>query len=93
MSKYFGKTWWGEQFLNSLSNIDYSNRLERGSRYARNGSVKSITINQNQINAKVSGSQPKPYNVDIIIPPFFNPELGKFIKALSQKPTIISKFP
>ena len=91
MSKYFGKTWWGEQFLNSLSNIDYSNRLERGNRYARNGSVKSITINQNQINAKVSGSQPKPYNVDIIIPPFFNPELGKFIKALSQKPTIISK--
>ncbi|MCE9538415.1 MAG: T9SS type A sorting domain-containing protein [Bacteroidetes bacterium] len=23
MSKFFGKTWWGEQWLNSLSNIDY----------------------------------------------------------------------
>ena len=91
MNKFFGKTWWGEQWLNSLSNIDYENRLERGSRYARNGSVKTIKINDNQIHAKVAGSRPKPYSIDIILPPFFDPELGIFIKALSQKPTIISK--
>lgn len=91
MSKFFGKTWWGDQWLNSLSNIDYENRLERGSRYARNGSIKTIKINGNQIHAKVSGSRPKPYSVDIILPPFFDPELSTFIKALSQKPTIISK--
>ena len=91
MSKLFGKTWWGDQWLNSLSNIDYENRLERGSRYARNGSVKTIKITGNQIHAKVSGSMPKPYSVDIILPPFFDPELGTFIKALSKKPTIISK--
>lgn len=91
MSKFFGKTWWGEQWLNSLSNIDYENRLERGSRYARNGSIKTIKINNNQIHAKVTGSRPKPYSVDVILPPFFDPELGTFIKLLSQKPTIISK--
>jgi uncharacterized Zn finger protein/ERCC4-related helicase len=91
MSKHFGKTWWGEQWLNSLAEIDYGNRLERGSRYARNGSIKSININNNQINAKVIGSRPRPYNVDIILPPFFDPELSNFIKAVSLKPTIISK--
>lgn len=29
-AKQFGKTWWGEQWLRALSNIDFSNRLTRG---------------------------------------------------------------
>ncbi|MBK8504582.1 MAG: SWIM zinc finger family protein [Saprospiraceae bacterium] len=91
MASSFGKTWWGEQFLNSLSNIDYSNRLPRGSSYARKGAVSRIDINENRIKAKVKGSRSQPYNVDIILPPFFNPERGKFIKKLTEKPTIISK--
>ncbi len=91
MSSQFGKTWWGQQWLQSLNNIDYNNRLPRGSSYARNGSVQSIEITENQIAAKVKGSKPKPYKVDIILPPFFDPELGKFIQALATKPVIISK--
>jgi len=39
MASAFGKTWWGEQWLNSLNNIDYSNRLPRGASYARKGAV------------------------------------------------------
>ncbi len=27
MASIYGKTWWGQQWLNSLQNIDYSNRL------------------------------------------------------------------
>jgi len=91
MSKYFGKTWWGEQWLNSLSNIDYSNRLPRGSSYARNGSVTSIGIEENNIRAKVKGSRPKPYDVTVIIPPFFETEIKKLIKAIAEKPVIVSK--
>lgn len=91
MTQSFGKTWWGLQWLNSLNNIDYSNRLPRGSSYARNGAVNKISINENHINAKVSGSRPKPYTVDIILPPFFDPELGIFMEALAERPVIISK--
>ncbi|MEO6830773.1 MAG: SNF2-related protein, partial [Chitinophagaceae bacterium] len=87
----FGKTWWGQQWLHTLSNIDYDNRLPRGATYARKGAVTKITIKENQINAKVAGSRPKPYKVDVILPPFFEPELGKFIQALASKPVIISK--
>ena len=43
MSGSFGKTWWGEQWLNSLNNIDYSNRLPRGASYARKGAVEKIS--------------------------------------------------
>ena len=91
MAQSFGKTWWGQQWLNSLNNIDYSNRLPRGSSYARNGSVTKIDIKENHINAKVAGSRPKPYNVDIILPPFFDPELSTFIDSLAGRPVIISK--
>lgn len=91
MAAAFGKTWWGEQWLNSLSNIDYSNRLPRGASYARKGAVEKITIGGNHISAKVKGSRTRPYKVDIIMPPFFDPELSSFIHEITKRPVIISK--
>lgn len=91
MAATFGKTWWGEQWLNSLNNIDYSNRLPRGASYARSGHVVKITTNGNHISAKVSGSRPRPYNVDLIMPPFFDPELGEFLQEIKRRPVILSK--
>jgi SNF2 family DNA or RNA helicase/uncharacterized Zn finger protein len=91
MANIFGKTWWGAQWLQSLNNIDYSNRLPRGSSYARNGAVNKIEIKDNRILAKVNGSRAEPYDVDIILPPFFDPELNNFIDAISKRPVIISK--
>ncbi len=75
MSKNFGKTWWGQKWLNSLGNIDYSNRLPHGSSYSRNGSIASLGIDGNNIHTKVKGSRPKPYDVTVIIPTFFEPEI------------------
>ena len=45
MAKKYGVTWWGEQWLNSLSNIDNSNRLPRGKTYANTGRVRSVEPN------------------------------------------------
>lgn len=91
MAQSFGKTWWGQQWLNALSNIDYSNRLPRGASYARKGAVEKISINNNHISARVAGSRPRPYKVDIIMPPFFDPELGNFLNELTKLPAIVSK--
>ncbi len=91
MSKFFGKTWWGEQWLKSLSNIDYSNRLPRGVTYARNGSVKSIEISQNQISATVSGSRPKPYKISIVIPLFQKIQINKLVEEIAKRPVLVSK--
>jgi uncharacterized Zn finger protein len=91
MAEKFGKTWWGEKWLQALNNIDYSNRLPRGASYARKGAVKQIKIEENRIHAKVAGSRPTPYKVDIILPPFFDPELSRFMDAVVAQPFIISK--
>ncbi|MFW6302896.1 MAG: SNF2-related protein [Bacteroidales bacterium] len=91
MASSFGKTWWGQQWLNSLKNIDYSNRLPRGATYARKGAVKEIGINGNHITAKVAGSRPRPYKVSISVPSFSDPELSHFLEEIKQRPVIISK--
>nr|WP_314497081.1 DEAD/DEAH box helicase [uncultured Chryseobacterium sp.] len=91
MAQQYGKTWWGQKWLQALNNIDYSNRLPRGASYARKGAVKQIKTDKNHISAKVAGSRPLPYKVDIILPPFFDPELRKFLDAVTSRPLIISK--
>ncbi len=91
MAIQFGKTWWGEHWLRSLENVDYDNRLPRGASYARNGYVKEVKIKGNQINAKVAGSRPRPYNVTIIVPPFFVEQVEDLMDDIVQRPALISK--
>jgi len=90
MGKTFGNTWWGEQWLNALSHIDYDNRIPRGMSYARKGMVKDIKLKGNVITAKVSGSRPRPYSVTIVIPPFFPEEVDRLMDRLLTRPGIIS---
>ncbi|MFR9651901.1 MAG: DEAD/DEAH box helicase [Rikenellaceae bacterium] len=91
MAQKFGNTWWGEAWLCSLDNIDYSNRLPRGATLARNGSVKSINIKGNSIAATVQGSRRTPYRVNIIIPPFFEDDIKRLVSELLKHPIIISR--
>ena len=42
--KQYGTTWWGKQWLNALSGIDYSNRLPRGKTYANKGAAYDICL-------------------------------------------------
>lgn len=91
MAQKFGNTWWGEAWLRSLDNIDYSNRLPRGMTYARNGSVKSVNIKGNSISASVQGSRRAPYRVNIVIPPFFEDDIERLVTELLKHPVIISR--
>lgn len=90
MVKKFGTTWWGEQWLNSLMNIDYDNRLPRGARYARNGSVKSIDIKDGVIRARVAGSYPTPYKEVIEVPQFDKAKSKDFVDRLVSHPLIMA---
>jgi uncharacterized Zn finger protein len=35
--KAYGVTWWGQQWLKALTDIDFANRLPRGKKYANKG--------------------------------------------------------
>jgi len=87
----FGQTWWGQQWLNALTYIDYDNRLPRGRAYAGNGSVKDIAIQGNTITAKVQGSRPSPYKINISIPVLTLAQKEKLVGAIGKNPLILSK--
>lgn len=90
MAKKFGTTWWGEQWLNSLQHIDYSNRLPRGATYARAGAVRSIDIKDGRISARVKGSRPTPYKEIITIPQFDKSKIKRFVDLLTEHPLILA---
>jgi len=87
----YGRTWWGEQWLNALTKIDYDNRLPRGRAYAGNGSVLETTINGNILKAKVEGSMPRPYNISITIPLFTQKQKEKLVDEIKKNPFVLSK--
>lgn len=91
MRKNYGSTWWGKQWLNALNRIDYSNRLPRGKSYANKGAAKDIQINGNKIIAKVQGSMPSPYKVNITIPAFSASEKAKIIDLVTSNPLYLSE--
>jgi uncharacterized Zn finger protein len=91
MRKSYGNTWWGQQWLRALNNIDYSNRLPRGRTYANKGMVEEVSIEGNQIHALVAGSRPRPYKVDIEIPAFNSAEKDRIIELIKGNPLFLSK--
>ena len=89
--KKYGITWWGRQWLNALSNIDYSNRLPRGRTYANKGLVQSIEIKGNHILARVQGTRPRPYRIDITVPLFAEGDKKRLVDKVAQNPALTAK--
>ena len=87
----YGRTWWGGQWLKAIDRIDFSNRLPRGRNYANTGKVNSIKITENTIKAKVAGSRAKPYDITIVVPPFFEEEQNVLIENIRNNPLLLSQ--
>ncbi|MEW6068868.1 MAG: SNF2-related protein [Nitrospirota bacterium] len=92
MNKHpFGRTWWGKAWVTAMENIDYNtNRLPRGRRYAKNGSVKTIDIHNGIVSAKVQGSRPKPYDIRINLKGFNTSQIKQIKETISSNPAIAS---
>ncbi len=82
----YGNTWWGNRWLDALTEIDFSNRLPRGKRYARNGSVRSITIDKGKVTARVQGTRATPYKVAIGIRQYTQADNKKLISLIKENP-------
>ncbi len=91
MAIKFGLTWWGKRWLDSLSGIDFSNRLPRGASYARKGAVSKLEVNGNVISANVQGTRIRPYQVKIALPTFDKHTIKNLIDELLLHPALISK--
>ena len=91
MRKTYGNTWWGKQWLNSLSNIDHTNRLPRGRTYANTGKVIDITVKNEVIHAKVKGTQSMPYRVKLKLPKLTSPQKTLIVEQIINNPIYLSQ--
>jgi len=91
VSNKYGNTWWGQQWLNALSNIDFSNRLPRGRTYANKGRVSNIQIKENRFSADVQGSEYAPYFVNFTLPEFSKNDKANLIELVTNNLLILTK--
>ncbi len=86
-----GDTWWSKRWVKVLESFGWSNRLERGRRYARSGQVLDFKLSAGKVTARVQGSRPKPYSVSIEIKPFTDEAWNRVSDEMSQKAIFAAK--
>ena len=86
-----GDTWWSKRWVGVLESFGWSNRLERGRRYARKGQVLDFELSAGKVEATVQGSVRKPYSVTIEIKPIAEGAWDHVIEEMSQKAIFAAK--
>ena len=87
----YGRTWWGAQWLQALTQIDHDNRLPRGRSYANRGAVDDLDVEGGRISAQVQGSRPRPYDVQIDVPATSAADASRLIDRLAADPGLIAR--
>ena len=86
----FGSTWWGENWLNALKGVDFTNRIPRGKSYANTGRVYDIEIDENNVTSKVKGKSYHHYETSISFKRFTEEEKEKIIETINNSPSLLS---
>src|SRR5437868_8069718 len=86
-----GETWWSKRWIAVLESFNMGTRLTRGRSYARQGQVISIDVEPGIVKAKVQGSQPKPYKVEIRLEPLTDEDWDKVTEAMASQAIFAAK--
>ncbi|HEY2928978.1 SWIM zinc finger family protein, partial [Piscinibacter sp.] len=87
----YGRTWWGAQWLQALTQIDHENRLPRGRSYANRGAVLDLDVQDGHVRARVQGSRPRLYDVDIEVPATPAADAARLVKRLAADAGLIGR--
>jgi uncharacterized Zn finger protein len=87
----FGESWWARRWIAVLESFQIGARLQRGRSYAKRGQVVSIEIEKGSVRAKVQGSRPKPYDVNLQIKILSARDWQGLAKALSHRAIFVAK--
>lgn len=91
--KKYGKTWWGNAWVEALERIDFhTNRLPRGRAYAGGDRVKHVEITpKGNITAKVKGTRIRPYSIEIGLRKFNTKEIQIIQELIKGNPLLASQ--
>ena len=86
-----GSTWWSKRWIGVLESFGMGARLTRGRSYARQGQVVSMDIEPGIVNARVQGSQPRPYKVKIQLKSLSDQEWEQVLDAMASQAIFAAK--
>ena len=86
-----GSTWWSKRWVSVLESFNMGARLTRGRSYARQGQVLSIDVQPGVVKAKVQGSRPRPYNVEIHLKPLSDQDWDRVTDAMADQAIFAAK--
>jgi len=86
-----GATWWSKRWISVLESFSMGTRLTRGRLYARQGQVLSIEVEPGLVWAKVQGSQPRPYQVEIRLKPLSEGDWERVTAAMAKQAVFAAK--
>lgn len=89
----YGTTWWGQQWLQALTHIDYDNRIPRGKTYANTGRVESFKLDlaKHIVKARVTGNYDPFYTVKLKLPEISSEQVTKLLDEIAKSPLIVAK--
>lgn len=85
------REWWSLRWLELLDSYRFKKRLERGRVYAREGNVLTIEFKGATVLAKVQGSEPEPYKVNLSLESFNDEQWGYVVESMSEKALFAAK--
>ncbi len=86
-----GETWWSKRWIGTLESFGMGTRLTRGRSYARKGQVVSLDVEPGTVRAKVQGSQPRPYKVEISLPSLTDRQWEAVTEAMAAQALFAAK--
>jgi uncharacterized Zn finger protein len=86
-----GREWWGRQWVEVMEHLGMGGRLDRGKRYARNGSVLSLEISHGMVYADVQGSYGRQYRTAIELRALDDKQWQQAFDSLSEQAIYAAK--
>ena len=84
------QTWWSQRFTAHLEATGSTGRLERGRAYARAGQVVELRPRPGAVGARVQGSRPRPYLVEIGVRRWSATEVEAVVAVVVENPLLLA---
>jgi uncharacterized Zn finger protein len=86
-----GREWWAQRWIDVLESFGWRRRLERARKYLREGRILSFQFQGAKVTAKVQGTAPEPYDVELYLDPFSDEQWHYVIEEMSQRAIFAAK--
>ncbi|MBB2900305.1 putative Zn finger protein [Kineococcus radiotolerans] len=84
------QTWWSQRFTGALERTGDAGRLARGRTYARAGQVVELHPRPGAVGARVQGSRPRPYLVEILVRRWSPAEVEAVVAVVVENPLLLA---